>query len=275
MLIETHLEQLKKMSILIATPMYGGMCAGVFTDALSQVFHLAGKYGLSVQFRQIGNESLITRARNGMAHYFLKETNCTHLLFIDADIGFNPIDLFSLAAQADQETGKSIVCATYPKKGIDWSMIKRAVQAGAADNDPDNLEALGLDFPFDIELGSKTTFDLNSVMEVRYAGTGFMMIRRDVFEDLEPHLKDQRYLSTKPDKDGKADMVTAFFDCIIDDKTNVYLSEDYTFCIRAREVGHKIWICPWIKLGHVGTHIYKGGIPDFALANLPIKAVER
>lgn len=270
MIIETHLEQLKKTSILVATPMYGGMCTGAFSNALANLFKLAGQYGLSVKFWYLGNESLIPRARNNLAHHFLNNTDCTHLMFIDADIGFNPIDVFTLAIQAKAGTDKAVVCGAYPMKVIDWAQVKAAVDSGAASSDPAELANLSVRFPFNIDSSAKTEFKMDQLNEVQYAGTGFMMIRRDVFESLAPTLHDRTYLDPALGKNGEGEIVTSYFDCEIDPESRLYLSEDYAFCIRARDNGQKIWLCPWIKLAHLGTHMFAGGIADFARSGQPI-----
>jgi hypothetical protein len=267
-IIETHLDQLRKMSVLIATPMYGGMCTGDFANSLSSLLELAGKYGLSIQFRHMVNESLIQRARNRLTYQFLSETECTHLMFIDADISFSPLDVISLMVQASGSSDKSVVCGVYPKKGIDWDQIRSAAEAGVAGESPEKLANLGASFAFDVALGAAKDFKINQPQEAKYAGTGFMMIQRRVFDLLKSTLKDQTYFDPIAGKDG--DTVTAYFECEIDPDTRVYLSEDYTFCKRVHNAGEKIWICPWIKLAHVGTYIYQGSLSDFASAGLPV-----
>ena len=268
MIIETHLDELKKTSIMIATPMYGAMCAGGFAEGLAGLYKLAGQYGLSVDFQHFGNESLITRARNRLAHTFLSSRAATHLMFIDADIAFNPMDVLSLAVHAKAETDKAVMCGTYSRKSIDWTQVRDAAKAGVADANAGVLGKLTGSFPFGLEPGQSKTVKMNEPMAVSHAGTGFMMIRRDVFESLAPMLTDRRYFDPAAGPDGAT--VTSFFDSDIDPDTNEYLGEDYTFCHRVRAAGIKIWICPWIRLDHFGTYIYSGGMPDLAAANLPI-----
>lgn len=268
MIIETQLDKLKKLSIMVATPMYGGMCTGAFSIALANLFKTAGRYGLNIDFRYLVNESLIPRARNRLAYQFLKESECTHLVFIDADIGFNPTDVLTLALEAKENSDRALVCGAYPKKGIDWSQIKSAVDVGAANTDANQLAKLGVSFPFDLGIGAQKSVKLNELVSVRYAGTGFMGIRRDVFGQLEPALSKERYMD--PDAGTEGDMVTSYFDCMIDPETKTYLSEDYAFCDRVIQAGLKVWICPWIKLDHIGTYTFSGSIGDFATAGMPI-----
>ena len=81
--------------ILIATPMYGGMCVGQYAAALMLTPTILGNHGMGTYYSYMTNESLITRARNRCVHEFL-QTDATHLMFIDADIGFNPHDIAKL-----------------------------------------------------------------------------------------------------------------------------------------------------------------------------------
>ena len=69
--------------IFVATPMYGGMCAGFYTQSLLQLQKCFAEQGITASFSFMFNESLITRARNGLVQNFLKMENATHLMFIE------------------------------------------------------------------------------------------------------------------------------------------------------------------------------------------------
>ena len=96
--------------LYIATPMYGGMCHGFYTQALLSLNNILRDHKIDSMISFMFNESLITRARNALTHTFLK-SDCTHLFFIDADIKFNPQDFLGML-MADKE----IICGIYPKK---------------------------------------------------------------------------------------------------------------------------------------------------------------
>ena len=268
--ISVSIEELRKRKILVATPMYGGMCTGQYCKSTADLAILASKYQMDIRFFYLYNESLITRARNYLVDEFLR-SDCTHLMFIDADIGFDSDDVIALSVVAETGSDKEIVCGPYPKKCISWEKIKKAVDRGFADKNPQALEKYVGDYVFNPTDG-QDSIALNVPVEVLEGGTGFMMIQRGVFEKYKvayPHL------SYKPDHvrtehfDGSRE-IHAYFDCVIDPKSKRYLSEDYMFCQYARAAGMKVWLCPWMKLEHQGTYVFGGSLVD--LANLGVTA---
>tara|TARA_R110000772_G_scaffold146282_3_gene256419 strand:+ start:779 stop:1666 length:888 start_codon:yes stop_codon:yes gene_type:complete len=257
-------DDLRKRKIMIATPMYGGQCCGIYTKSSTDLATLAKGYGVDCRFYYLFNESLITRARNYLVDEFMR-SDCTHLMFIDSDIGFDPQDVLALAAIAEPGTDKEIVCGAYPKKAIAWEKIKKAVDKGFADQDPSVLERYVGDYVFNPADGSGQ-MKLNEPAEVLEGGTGFMMIQRSAFEKYAEAYPEFSY---KPDHvrtesfDGSREIM-AYFDCVIDPDSKRYLSEDYMFCQWARKAGIKVWLCPWMKLTHMGSYMFGGSLADLA-----------
>ena len=262
--VEITVEQLQERKIMVATPMYGGMCGGQYTKSSVDLGQQAAKYGLDIGFYYIFNESLITRARNYLVDEFMR-SHYTHLMFIDADIGFDPQDVLSLAAIADPVSDKEIVCGAYPKKTIAWEKIKRAVDKGAADENPQALENYVGDFVFNPAPGV-SEIRINEPVEVLEGGTGFMMIQKSAFEkfgNAHPELLYTPDHVRTENFDGSR-QIYAYFDTVIDPKSNRYLSEDYMFCQWARDLGIKVWMCPWMRLKHMGTYIFGGDLASLA-----------
>jgi len=260
--IKITTEELQKYSIFIGVPMYGGNCSGLFCKATNDLSAICAKYGIEVKFYYLFNESLVQRARNYVVDEFIR-SNCTHLMFIDADINFSPKDVLSLLGIQISDPDKyDVITAPYPKKTIAWEKIKKAVDAGKADENPFNLEYYSADYVFNPVNTKITSFRLDQPIEVGEAGTGFMLIPRATFEKYEKVYPEFKY---KPDHmrtesfDGSRDIM-AYFDCGIDPETRRYLSEDYFFCRNARKAGMKVWMCPWMQLHHVGSYIFKGSM---------------
>lgn len=263
--IKIPLEELQtKRKLFIATPMYGGQCAGMYTRSIADLAAVCAQHKIPMQLYFLFNESLITRARNYCVDEFLR-SDATHLMFLDSDIGFNPQDVIALLAMADDNSPYDVIGGPYPKKCISWEKIKQAVDKGVADENPNVLEKFVGDYVFNPKSDQKE-IPIGEPVEVRELGTGFMMIRKSTF-----HKYKEAYpnLSYKPDHvrtehfDGTRE-IHAYFDCIIDPESKRYLSEDYMFCYNVQKMGGKVWLCPWMQMSHVGSYVFGGSLADLA-----------
>lgn len=256
-------EELRKNKIFIATPMYGGQAAGIYIKSILDLQSLLNYHGIENRFSFLFNESLITRARNYLCDEFLRAEGFTHLLFIDSDIEFNAIDVIAML-----HLDKDIIGGPYPKKAIKWQNIAAAMgraQAQGGQLNPAHMELLAGDFVFNPVPGTKE-FNASEPLEVMEIGTGFMLIKREVFEKFREEYPHLRY---KPDHAGQNNFdgqryIHAFFDTVIDPVSHRYLSEDYMFCQYAREIGLSVWYCPWMKTTHLGAYGFKGDIQAIA-----------
>lgn len=264
--ITIDLTKLRKNGLFVATPMYGGACAGIFTKSMNDLSRLCEHHKIPLQIYYLFNESLVQRARNYCADEFLRSPY-NHLMFIDSDIGFDPRDILTFMALQSSNEEYDVMGGPYPKKCISWEKIKQAVDKGIADNDPNILEQFVGDYVFNPANGSNQ-IPLFKPAEVSETGTGFMMITRNILEKFKNTYKE---LSYRPDHvrtknfDGSRE-ITAFFHCIItpEEEGKRYLSEDYMFCYYVRKMGGKVWLCPWMRLQHVGTYMFGGSLVDLA-----------
>jgi hypothetical protein len=266
--IKVESAELRKRSIMVCTPMFAGLCNGTFTRSMQDLTALCIQYGVELKSYYLFNESLIQRARNYCCDEFLRST-CTHLMFIDADIGFNPNDVIALLALQDDASPYDIIGAAYPKKCISWEKIKLAVDKGRADENPNELEKYVGDYVFNpvIDPGQKEVqIRLDQPAEVLEIGTGFMMIRRSTFDIFKNAYPETAYL---PDHvrtehfDGSRE-INAYFEVYIDPKSRRLLSEDYMFCQKIRHAGGKVWLCPWMALSHTGSYTFGGSLTALA-----------
>ena len=263
--INIPLEELRKRKLFLATPMYGGACAGMFARSIADLAALCAQYQIPLQFYFLFNESLITRARNYCCDEFVR-SEAEHLMFVDSDIGFDPKDIIALMAlQALEPEKYEIIGGPYPKKCISWEKIKHAVDKGVADKNPNELEKFVGDYVFNPK-GGQQSISIGEPCEVLEIGTGFMMVTKQAmkkFADTYP-----QYLY-KPDHvrtehfDGSREIMM-YFQAEVDPATKRYLSEDYWFCQKAQQAEIKTWFCPWMKLQHVGTYIFGGSLADLA-----------
>ena len=255
MLENVQAAEAKKPAVLfVATPMYGGMCVGGYTMGILNCTQVFMQNNIKMFYSYMMNESLITRARNGLAYDFLN-TDATHLMFIDADISFNPNDIVRMI-NAD----KDIICGLYPKKEINWKLVSDAVKSGVDYKDLPNYTA---SFVVNLVGGAhETTGSINEPMEIDNGGTGFMLIKRGVFEALKdkvPTYTNDMILIV--DKNPVKKIIHEFFATSIDEESNRLLSEDYHFCKLARKHGFKVYAAPWANLTHSGTYNFSGQLP--------------
>jgi hypothetical protein len=262
--ISISIEELRKRKLFLAAPMYGGQCAGMFAKSVADLTSLCTSNGIEMRSYFLFNESLITRARNYCVDEFMR-SGCTHMMFIDSDIGFDPRDVLAMLALQGDDSEYDVLAGPYPKKCISWEKIKLAVDKGVADEDPNVLERFVGDYVFNPK-GGGGNIRIDQPVEVMEVGTGFMMTRRSAFEKFEKAYPQYSY---RPDHvrteafDGSREIMQ-YFQAEIDPKSKRYLSEDYWFCQKLIDIGGKIWYCPWMKLQHVGSYIFGGSLVDLA-----------
>lgn len=242
---------MKNPHIFIATPMYGGNCSGLYVSSLIELQIAFATHGISFSMEFLFNESLITRARNLLAYNFLN-SQASHLFFIDSDIKFSANDVISMI-KAD----KDVICGIYPKKEINWSVVKNAVIKNVPE-DQLKFHTGGLAVNL-IDHAQSMEINVNEPIEILHGCTGFMMIKRNVFEKLSDHVPSYRpnlnYKHGSPDIFHKD-----FFSLSLDPTNQLYLSEDYHFCQMWRNIGGKVFAAPWIRLSHIGTYEFSGTI---------------
>ena len=232
------------LRLVIGTPMYGGMCTSEYTQSLLNLSESANKSDVKLTTIFLGNESLIQRGRNTVAHHFMNLPDATHLLFIDADIKFRTEDIVRMI-QAD----KSLIVGPVGLKGYNWDEIRQA-----AINGEDDIGRTGGVFNIN-KLPGIDMVDENTPFEIEHGGNAFMMIRRDVFETLKPHTP----IYTNGGRslpDGVE--IYDYFRVEINKDTNHLLSEDYFLCHSYRQLGGKVWCAPWVETGHFGSHLFNG-----------------
>lgn len=226
---------------MVATPMYGGMCCSEFAQNIYELRAAIDQTGNHVTTVFLGNESLVTRARNSLAWYFLS-TDATHLLFMDADLRFRPRDVMSML-RAD----KDIIAGIAPVKAINWD----AVRSGAQKNVKDLSRLTGY-FNMD-KLEGHDMRSLDMPFQVKHIGSGCMMIKRGVFEKLKDHVE---YYTNGTATIAAGEKIYNFFRSEVVDKS--LLSEDYYFCHLWRQHGGTVWAAPWCEIGHFGSYLFSG-----------------
>ena len=238
--------------IYLAVPCYGGQLTLTFVSALLRLQTACRERGVGLHVEMMGGEALITRGRSRLAAQFLSHPAATHILFIDADIGFMPENVFRLL-----DADKDVIAAVCPLKRIDWDKVRTAVKAGVADL---QAAAIGYVVRF-LPTPDNSVHVENGIAKVAYGGTGFLMIGRPAMQrivDAHPELR----AKMGDMADTAAPEAVMVFDTMIEPETGQYLSEDYAFCRRWRDLGGDIWADVEARLTHVGHASYTGSLMD-------------
>jgi GT2 family glycosyltransferase len=200
------------------------------------------------RFGTLTNESLVARARNKLVRLFL-QTDCSHLVFIDADIEFSVDSVFALL-----DADKDVVTGAYPMKTV---LLNNLVdKPGMSLKD---IELAVAHYVVNVKFKDEQARDdrkvdiVDGLVELLDAGTGFMCIKREVIEKMMEAYPETKYYTQT---DTGSEEYYALFDTMIDDGR--YLSEDYTFCRRWQKIGGKIWMHPKVTLNHMGSYLYRG-----------------
>jgi hypothetical protein len=240
--------------ILIATPCYGGLVTDYYLMSLLNLTRLLDARAIPFDFRTVSS-SLITLARNNFASAVLQDPGFSHLLFIDADLGFDPNALLRYLA-----FDKDVACGVYPLKRLDTATLRASTAANDA-----VAEAASYLYSSTISFRADNQ-PVDGFLRAEYGATGFMLINRRVFEKMAQAYPDLRYRSDHAVAAAHAaepatalEHRYAFFDTMISDGQS--LPEDYSFCKRWRAIGGEIWIDLESRFSHVGAHVFRGDLP--------------
>jgi hypothetical protein len=254
--------------LMVATPLYGG----AEVDYLRGVIGLTGlaeRRGVPCRFSFLSNNASINRARNMLAGAFL-QSDATHMLFLDADIGFVPEQVLDLLALAQADERLAVIGAPCPKRKVNWTLVAAAAAKGLGKDNPAELERFSGLFALDA-LDPAAGARLDQPLEMKRIGTGLMLIRRDVIEMLCAAHPELRYPVDPQDRgeNGLGEYLFALFQPMFDAESGHLLSDDYAFCHRARDAGFRVWAAPWMRTSHTGPARFAGALADLAQLSAP------
>ena len=256
-------SELRDFFPVIVTPSHDGKFFQNYVVSVMNFVVEAERAGMRVQALLHQGESLVTRARNNCVAQFLANPQWTHLFWIDADIGFSTQAAFRLL-----RSGYDIAAGVYPLKRENWPT--EGVHAGMTQ---EQFEATFTRYPINAKASEPTSrveleIQPDGFMKMTDAPTGFMLIKRCVFERLMASYPELNYL---PDGIGDDDqgLHYRFFDVMVDPHTRRYLSEDYGFCRLWSGLGESIYIDANSNLTHQGAKTYRGDFANSLVTSLP------
>lgn len=221
--VQVNVDFLKSTRVHIAMPCYGGMLTESTFMSFIKWANTARQLGIDWTLETMVNESLISRARNTLTAKFLDMPEATHLFFVDADIGWEPWHLLVLLNR-----DVDVIGGLYPMKTMPIKWVVNGFDG--AETGPDGLQ------------------------EVSKAGTGFLLMKKHVFEKLNKHPAVKQY-KNDIGLDPKYDQyLKTYFDTAV--RQNRYYSEDWTACENWRDLGGKVWVDKRVLLRHSGSYVF-------------------
>jgi hypothetical protein len=218
--------------ILFLLPCYGGNITEACFYSFLKFARFAEDNGIEYSVATHTHSSLISLGRSIMFSQSVQmqddwSEDWTHIMWVDADIQWEPKDLMNLLIEDKDIIGGYYPIKTYP---IRPASSPKAVEGGE---------------------------ETDTLIETFYIATGFMLIKRHVCEKMMDHFYDE--LKFKYGRSPRPDLkyVDLFAPIIDAENDDLYLSEDYAFCKRAREIGFKTYMSKKVQLGHaMGSHIF-------------------
>jgi hypothetical protein len=246
----------KPYSIMVCTPVHSDVSIH-YTQSLLELQKHSFKNGYKVAF-QIMKSSLVTQGRNMCVSAFLN-SDATHLLFIDSDIAFN-----SGAAQRLVMTDKDVVSIPYPLKDMNWDKAFAMIQQNKIKSVKDLKNKSFYRYPMKVPDNNQIRVK-DGCIEVTHSPTGFMMIKRSVFEKMIKHYGNSMVIEQDQVMNGKNERLTNFynfFDTMYLPEKKHYLGEDFAFCKRWKDIGGECYA--WVNdyISHIGEHQYTGKFAD-------------
>lgn len=242
--------------ILICTPHRGGLSAG-YCASVWRLLHLDGvSFDLPYEMHDVRlADTDVVRVRSRFVEYFLRQTTCTHLLFIDADISFDPRAVLGML-----RSGHDYVAAPYPKRvGVNFERVRRT---------PFEIPAEAVAYKYNLHApdGIQLSGDCAPVDGV---GLGFTLLSRECLSKMrEAYASELSFKDEAPS--GEVVDTVALFD-LMRSPTGSLLSEDYSFCYRWGQIGGKVqlYLGQGSPVSHQGEHMYVGELQAFGMKRVP------
>ena len=225
--IQVNIDYLRTTRVHICMPCYGGQLTESTFMSFIKWGNTCRQLGIDWTVETMTNESLISRARNTLTAKFLNTEGSTHLMFIDADIGWEPWHLLALLNH-----DKDVIGGLYPMKSLPVKWCVNGIP-GADENDPSGL------------------------VEVTKTGTGFLLMKRHVFDKLNQHPAVKPFTNDIGLDPALNVHMKTYFDTAV--REGRYYSEDWTFCENWRDLGGQIFVDKRVLLKHTGTYVFDFG----------------
>jgi len=253
----------KTPKLYVLTPCYGSVCYVNYVRCIMATKELLDKFNIPMAIEFCRNDSLVSRARNNLVAKAMNDPKCTHIMFIDADITWDPVDILKLFL-----SDKCLCGGVYPLKHYYWEKLtkednvvkkwiekKNESQFNSTVSDEKAIQYNLLKYNINY-IDNVLNIEAN-LAKVKHLATGFMMFKREVIEKMGKAYPRTKYTDDVGFLSGtENDYAYALFDCGVQD--NHYFSEDWMFCHRWTEMGGNIYVNVGINLVHTGNEDFNG-----------------
>ncbi|GJE40219.1 hypothetical protein [Methylobacterium persicinum] len=243
--------------IYVASPVYGAACFMPYVTGLLSLQRACLEAGIGFEYFYVSGTALLHEHRNVAASAFMNHSDLSHLLFVDADLGFEGEDILRMFHEQ-----KDVVLGPYPAKHINWKAVVETAR-NRPDLPPAEVALRAADYTTNFYgLEDQTAFEPDQLNPIHAGGAGLMLLARTALAELDRSYPKAR--SRFPDSyrhlvPGVETLVEYFaFDREPDGRL---LSEDITFCKRWRDIGGAVYAAPWVRSVHVGPYYFQGDLP--------------
>lgn len=252
--------------LCILTPCYGGMCNVNYLESLLQTISVCSQLTIPVCIEFCKNDSLISRARNNLIAKAMNNPKITHIIFIDSDISWNPLEVLKLLI-----SDKPLIGGAYPLKKYNWSSLvnEHANTSNIVQSILNKKKNLKMMSDEDVLQCNMVSYNLNylenviqiedNVAKVKHVATGFMMIQRNTLTTMMNSYPETKYTDDIGVLTAEENNYAySLFDCAVIDQH--YYSEDWLFCHRWSKLGNDVWVDVSVNLNHSGMVEFRGSL---------------
>lgn len=207
------------VKLFIATPAFDGKVHVPYAISLAETTLLCAKNHIQVEYRIVTSGSLLCAERNRLIKSFL-ESDCTHMLCIDSDLGWPPQAVLALISKQED-----FIAGVYPARGQKAFLFRPVLE----------------------ENGSIVSDANKGLLKMQYIPAGFMLLSRNLLETMVEKNPQTKFVP----KDPTMPSGHALFNTEV--REGEFWGEDYHFCRLARESGFDIWVDPMIQFDHAGN----------------------
>jgi hypothetical protein len=247
----------RRPGIFVASPVYGASCYMPYVTGILSLQRACLAAGIGFDYFYVSGTALLHQQRNVAVSAFTRHSDLSHLLFVDADVGFEGEDIVRMF-----HSGEELVLGPYPAKHINWAAVV-ATARNHPDLSPAEVALSAADYSTNFYgVEGQTSFSANALNEIHAGGTGLMLIAASVFAKLDAAYPADRGLFPDAYKilvPGVDELVEHF--TFITEADGRLLSEDLTFCKKWRDIGGRLYAAPWLRTVHVGPYYFRGELP--------------